>query len=512
MRPLASSPASCIRALTRTSFSIALFLLCIAAATASQAQTLTTLVSFQDTKTPLGAAPLGPLVQGFDGDFYGITPNGGLCHWSCGTVFKITTSGTLTTLYSFCVANTKCPSEPLSGLTLATDGTFYGTTFYYPNGTCGSLCGAIFQITPGGTLTVLDIFDGTDGSTPQNSPLLQALNGNFYGTAGQGGTSGVGTVFETTPGGTLTALYDFCSQPNCTDGNEPTGGLIQTPGGIFYGTTVAGGTNGLCVNSACGTVFSITSAGKLTTLYNFCAQTSCYDGATPLSGVIQANDGKFYGTTSGGGTNNNGTVFKITAAGALTTLYRFCTQTGCTDGAGPSGLVQANDGNFYGVTALGGTAGSSCFDECGTIFKITPQGILTTLYEFCAQAKCTDGYGPHALVQATDGNFYGVTEFGGGPCGSIPPGCGTVFKFSAGLAPFVKTLPTSGKVGSAVTILGTNLTGATAVMFHGVAAAFTVVSSSEIAATVPAGATTGKVKVTTPGGTLTSNVVFHVQP
>jgi uncharacterized repeat protein (TIGR03803 family) len=255
-----------------------------------------------------------------------------------------------------------------------------------------------------------------------------------------------------------------------------------------------------------GTVYRITQRGKLTTLYSFCSQTNCTDGANPYAGLVQASNGDFYGTTVSGGTGGFGTVFRITPTGTPTTLYRFCSQPTpageCTDGAEPvAGLVQATNGDFYGTTLEGGANGY------GAIFKITPGGKLTTLYSFCSQGgypACTDGAVPYAaLVQATNGNFYGTTEEGGA-------GYGTVFSLSVGLGPFVETLPTSGKVGKAVKILGSDLTGATSVSFNGTAAGFKVVSSSEITTTVPTDASTGKVQVVTPSGTLSSNVLFRV--
>jgi uncharacterized repeat protein (TIGR03803 family) len=179
-----------------------------------------------------------------------------------------------------------------------------------------------------------------------------------------------------------------------------------------------------------------------------------------------------------------------------------------TDGANPyAGLVQATNGNLYGTTYAGGNG-------YGTVFEITPSGKLTTLYSFCPQTGCPDGGLPYAaLVQDTNGSFYGTTGFGGDlSCETHPPGCGTLFRLSVGLGPFVETQTTSGKVGSAVKILGTDLTGATCVMFHGTAAAFKVVSSSLITTTVPRDATSGKVRVTTPHGTLSSNVPFRVLP
>lgn len=207
-----------------------------------------------------------------------------------------------------------------------------------------------------------------------------------------------------------------------------------------------------------------------------------------------------------GGANGEGTIFKITPSGSLTTLYNFCAQSPCPDGSVPFGaLIRATDGNLYGTTHEGGA------NKSGTIFKITPSGTLTTLHCFTGG----DGASPSAaLIQATDGDFYGTTAHGGSfNCPTTSAGCGTVFRLSMGLAPFVKTLFVSGEVGVHVTILGTNLTGTSGVTFNGTAAAFTVnAAGSAFFTTVPFGATTGAVQVTTPGGRLLSNVAFRVVP
>jgi uncharacterized repeat protein (TIGR03803 family) len=314
----------------------------------------------------------------------------------------------------------------------------------------------------------------------------------------------VGTVFKITPSGTLTTLFRF----NGTDGAGPTG-LVQAPNGDFYGTTLSGGTNS---SFSGGTVFKITPSGTLTSLYSFCSQGyPCPDGYNPYGALVQAANGDFYGTTYYGGANGTpngsagGTVFKITPNGTLTTLHSFCSESGCTDGNHPfAGLVQGSNGYLYGTTVEGGANGY------GTIFKITSGGTLTTVYSFCSQSGCTDGDGPAAaLIQATNGDFYGTTE-SGGCCGTN--GDGTVFSLSVGLGPFVETKPAHGKVGAGVEILGTDLTGATGVSFNGTAAVFKVVSSSEIATVIPAGASSGKVQVVTPNGTLSSNVPFLVLP
>ena len=459
----------------------AVLALCAATAMALPAQTFTSLFSFGGN---LGGPQAG-LVQATNGEFYG----------TANAVFKITSTGTLTWLFRFDGAD---GLPPVAGLIQATNRDFYGTT--YAGGAnlniFGLGAGTIFKITPSGTLTTLYSFCSqsgcTDGSNPQGG-LVQATNGDFYGTTALGGAYGAGgTVFKITPGGTLTTLYSFCALVSCPDGYSPAG-LVQATNGDFYGTTYGGGAH------EGGTIFKITPSGALTTLYSFCAQSGCIDGEFPQAAPVQATNGNFYGTTSGGGANGNyGTVFEITPSGALTTLYSFCSQSGCTDGTDPvAGLVQATNGNFYGTTEDGGANGNY-----GTVFEIAPSGALTTLHSFDG----ADGEGPGALVQATDGNFYGTTG-GGGASGD-----GTVFSLSIGLGPFVETQPTFGEVGQFREILGTDLTGATSVSFNGTAAAFSVMSPSLIAARIPAGATSGTVQVVTPSGTLSSNVPFRVVP
>ncbi|MGA2191730.1 MAG: choice-of-anchor tandem repeat GloVer-containing protein [Steroidobacteraceae bacterium] len=376
----------------------------------------------------------------------------------------------------------------------------------------------MFKITPGGKLTTVYSFcsqtNCTDGVEPI-AGLIQEINGDFYGTTCCGGANPRagygGTVLKITPDGKLTTLYSFCLQTNCTDGDSPAGGLIQATDGNLYGTTYYGGANSTGCESeglGCGTVFSIDQSGTLTTLHSFCTVggSACTDGYFPRAGLVQATNGNFYGTTEVGGANDGGTVFEITPSGTLTTLYSFCSQTNCTDGGGPEGgLIQATDGNFYGTTEGGGANA----EAGGTVFEITPSGTLTTLYSFCSTggSACTDGDTPVAgLIQSTNGVFYGTTEYGGANGG------GVVFSLSVGLRPFVETQTTSGKVGAAVNILGSDLTGATKVAFNGTAATFTVISASEIATTVPAGATTGFVEVTTPSGKLKSNTKYRVKP
>jgi YVTN family beta-propeller protein/uncharacterized repeat protein (TIGR03803 family) len=319
---------------------------------------------------------------------------------------------TLTTLLSFDGANGAYPFSTF--LIQGTDGNLYGTAVggsVYDEGT-------VFKVTAGGTLTTLYTFcsqvNCTDGAQPE-AGLVQATNGNFYGTTAIGGVNDGGTVFEITPAGQLTTLYSFCSQTGCTDGADPVAGLVQGADGNFYGTTFVGGALGV------GTFFKITPSGTLTTLYSFCSQDGCTDGIEPEAGLVQGTDGNFYGTTSSGGVNDDGTVFRITPSGTLTTLWSFCSEDGCIDGVEPeAGLVQGTDGNFYGTTTFGGANGA------GTVFELTPGGQLTTLYSFCSQPGCTDGEQSIAGLVQSGGNFYGTTGYGGAN------GAGTVFEVTPG--------------------------------------------------------------------------------
>jgi uncharacterized repeat protein (TIGR03803 family) len=482
------------------------------------AQTLVTLHSFSGEHTGAmdGALPQSGVVQATNGGFYGTTTARGAndgqpdcAPGGCGTVFRITPGGALATIYSFCAQNNCTDGAPWPGaLIQATNGDFYGLTEIGVNG-----AGTIFKVTPAGTLTTVYNFcsqnDCADGYLPNN--LFQAANGELYGTTAVGGLGSAlcppdgtcGTIFKITLNGALTTLYSFCSEAGCADGHNPTE-LIQATGGEFYGTT--SGTTPACQNASCGTIFKMSPNGALTTLYTFCSQSGCADGAYPTGWLVQATNGDFYGTTSAGGIGANctaaggcGTIFKITADGALNTLYNFCSQAGCTDGRGTE-LIQAASGNLYGITPAGGTYGS------GSIFKITLGGGLTTLYSFCSQPGCPDGEYPTGLIEGSNGIFYGTTSQGGVYAD------GTVFAFSTGQPPFVETRPNIGVVGEVVTILGYKLTDATSVTFNGTPATFTFVSATEINTTVPTGATTGKVEVISPDGTLSSNIAFEVAP
>jgi uncharacterized repeat protein (TIGR03803 family) len=412
-------------------------------------------------------------------------------------VFKISTTGTETILDNL---YTEGLSGSRAGLALATNGDFYGVS---------NSPGVPYKVTPSGAFTTYSSSCSVDCGTGPNATVVQASNGDLYGTMQGGGAYGQGTIFKLTLAGAQTTLHSFCETQNtegdCLDGNGPYTALVQGTNGDLYGATHVGGAYGG------GTIFKITMAGDFTTLYTFCSLADCTDGVQPYAALVQGADGNFYGVTGAGGNgaggNGGGTFFTMTPSGALTTLYNFCAAGGdCADGAYPLALMLATDGNFYGMTGGGGASGY------GTIFQITPSGSLTTEHSFDG----TDGIvsevqpGPY-LIQDTSGTFYGVTAEGGANYTTCSTCSGTVFSLSMGLGPFVKTLPTSGRVGSTVKILGNRLTGATSVTFNGVAAAFTVASSTEITTTVPTGATTGVVKVVTSRGTtLTSNLAFTI--
>ena len=349
-------------------------------------------------------APVAPLVQGADGNFYGTTPQGGTSN--AGTVFQVTPAGALTLLYSFTGAGDG--GYPSAGLIQGTDGNFYGTTSQ--GGAANA--GTVFQMTPIGSLTILYSFMGTDGAYPY-AGVIQGTDGNLYGTTSQGGAYGAGTIFQLSPIGTVSVLYSFTGG---ADGAYPYGGLIQGRDGNFYGTTSQGGASGA------GTIVEVTPAGVLTPLYSFTGGT---DGAFPYASLLQGTDGNFYGTTYQGGASNFGTAFQLTPGGSFTVVHAF---SGGPDGAYPfAGLVQGTDGNLYGTTLSGGSS------DVGTVFLLTPTGAGIVLYSFTGG---DDGAYPGAnLIQATDGSFYGTAQSGGAF------GEGLVFRFVSTTPPITWNTP-----------------------------------------------------------------------
>jgi len=360
------------------------------------AQTVTTLHSFNGGD---GRSPEATLVQGSDGNFYGMTALGGT--HAKGTVFKIDSTGSLTTLHSF----SGFPGDgavPVAGLVQGTDGSFYGTT----SSGGAFFQGTVFRMTSSGAVTVLHSFNSFlgEGAVPI-AGLVQGSDGNFYGTTALGGAHFKGTVFKIEVGGSFTTLHSFSGSPS--EGANPVAGLVQGSDNNFYGTTASGGAHFQ------GTVFRITPSGALTVMHSFSGHPG--EGAVPFAALVQGSDGNFYGTTALGGAHSKGTVFKIDSAGSLTTLHSFSGSPG--EGANPvAGLVQGSDGSFYSTTALGGA------HLRGTVFNIDATGSLTTLHSFSGSPG--EGALPFAgLAQGTDGNLYGTTALGGAH------GAGTVFKF-----------------------------------------------------------------------------------
>jgi uncharacterized repeat protein (TIGR03803 family) len=423
----------------------------------TSAGVFTPLYSFSAQESGDGQIPLGALIAAGDGNFYGTTSQGALggdvaAFRGNGTVFKISPAGVLTTVHQFAPA--PYGGTPHAGLIQVADGNFYGTSF---GG--ASDVGAIFKITPAGNYTTLYSFTGDpDGNGPE-AALAEGSGGNFYGTTYQGGANDDGTLFKITPSGAFTLLHTFALDPDGAgpkaplargsdgslygvasrggadgdndgtafkvtsdgtfvplhtflpaEGSFPVAALLQGADGNFYGTSEFGGANTI------GNVFEMSPSGAVTNLYSFAGTA---DGAAPAAALVQGSDGAFYGTTTVGGTQNNGTIFKITAAGDLTILYRFA---GGDDGSSPQApLVLASDGNFYGTTESGGA------NSAGTIFMVTPAGTLTTLYAF---PQPGDGASPLAgLIQGRDGSFYGTTSVGGGN------GFGTIFKLEVSGVP-----------------------------------------------------------------------------
>jgi uncharacterized repeat protein (TIGR03803 family) len=346
-----------------------------------------------------GAFPYGGIIEGNDGNLYGTAEGGGQDF--DGAIFRMTFAGTLTTLYSF--PNSPNGANPIGGLVLGRNGDFYGTAA----GGGANSDGATFRMTPNPILVkyLYSFDDGADGATPA-APLVQGSDGNFYGTAYQGGAHTFGSVFKMAASGALTPLYGFLGGD---DGGYPYAGVIQGRDGDFYGTTLEFGSGGF------GTVFRLATDGTLNTLVSFDET----NGAFPQAGVIQGADGNLYGTTFSGGSNDYGTVFCLTTNGSLTTLFSF----DYTNGSNPAGsLVQGSDGNLYGTTSSGGSGGQ------GTAFRITTNGTLATLLWFDG-LNGADSEAP--MVQASDGNFYGTTAQGGtGFNPSAGGGNGAIFRLT----------------------------------------------------------------------------------
>jgi len=439
-----------------------------------QAQTVDFIAQFSG-----GQGSAAGVVQATDGNFYGGAGGGAN---GLGQIFRMTPAGKITTIYSFCsLPGCADGAYPGPAPILGSDGNLYGVT----DGGGGNPSSTFYKVTLDGQLTTLYTFCAAscaDGLFANG--IIQGSDGNFYGTTAVSGNGNGGTIFRISPTGQFKLLYTFCSLAKCADGSTPYFPPVQSSDGNFYGTTYAGGVAGG------GVVYELTSSGTYTVLHNFCGQSgmNCKTGGNP-STVIADNKGNIFGTSVYG----DQVAFEITSTHQYRVLYTF------VSGGGPfTGLTLASDGNFYGMTQDGGGR------QEGTIFKITPAGKFTNLFDF---GCCNQGYDPSdgPLFQGTNGLLYGATLYGAPPC------CyGTIFTLSNGMKPLVETVPVAGKVGQSVLILGSGLTGSSSVEFDGVKASFTVESDTYIKATVPAGAKTGTVSVVTPTGTLDSNPQFVV--
>jgi len=524
-------------------FAAAMLMLALTAATLSaHAQTYTDLFDFDGTR---GSSPQDPqlLAQGQDGNLYGTTAYGGSN--DLGVVFRMSPSGAISALYSF---DGPHGERPWGGLTLGTDGNFYGTTVRGGDHQYGT----VFQITPGGNLTVLYSFtDGSDGAYPYATPvqgtdgnfygvtqsataykitpsgtfkllgsipgasvapLIQGTDGSFYGTSQVGGKFGFGSVFKMTPAGKVKIVYSF----DVTHGSTPIGPVVQGSDGNYYGTTMSGGT------SEGGVVFKLTPGGVLKVLHNFVQNTGS-DGASPLAGPVFATDGNIYGVTPAGGNvgPRYGVIFKTTSTGTYSVLYDFDKSHGASANATP---MQHTNGKIYSLTLGGGTHGYgvaynldlSLNPFVKLVFSSGKVGkTVEVLGGGLTGAISVKFNGTSAKFNVVSDTYLTATVPAGATTGPVTvktPGGTLTSSTKFRVTPVIKSFnPTSGKVGTPVTITGTSFTGTTKVTFGGVkATTFTVNSDTQVTANVPTGAKTGKITITTPGGTATSSGVFTV--
>ncbi len=462
------------RHIARFVLAVVFCLALIAGAISAQAQTYKVLYTFGNVSLdPI--VPYGAIAQGRDGSLYTTSIGGGV--GNVGTVFNVSPSGTMTLVFSF---NYDPGNDPLSGVTLGSDGNYYGTTKLNGEGP-----GTAWQVTPTGTGTALHYFGNSgDGACPWAGPI-EGTDGNYYGTTTTVcGFGSLSTIYKLTSTGTLTTLYTF------TDGSNVTAALIQATDGNFYGVTESGGANGD------GEIFKMTPSGAVTTVHSFAGS----DGNQAYSALIQGTDGNLYGVAYAGGTSNKGVVFKCSTTGTYSVLYNFTGSS--TDGGAPSGLMQASSGTLYGGAQIGGAS------NAGTLYSISTSGTFKLLYSF-GGANGADPSSP--LKQNTNGILYGVTYQGGNTslCGGS--GCGVFYSLNIGAKPFIRLSSTSGKVGSQVGIFGQGFSSSSVVKFNGVQATKTTLTGTTyLTATVPTGAVDGYVTVTTGSTTLTSTKTFTV--
>jgi uncharacterized repeat protein (TIGR03803 family) len=380
-------------------------------------------------------------------------------------------------MYTLNGTNGASPNPPLLGL----DGELLGTT---AGGGVNGL-GVVFDMANIAKYSLIYQFaGGPDGSSP-SSALIEAFDRSFYGVT-QGTSIIPPTVYKLTPSGSLISIYTFTQG----SGSNPNS-IMQATDGNLYGTTYAGGANN------CGTLFKLTTLGSLAFTYSF----PCFPavgGMNPTGPLLEASDGNLYGITVNGGSGGVGlgAVLRLTKAGTVSILYGFKGFTGGqSDGENPyGGLVQGTDGYLYGTTLAGGA------NNLGTLFQLSTDGAYKQLYSF---DKITGNQPAYTLLQHTTGRFYGSAIAGG------QFNYGTAFSLNIGLQPFVSLVRARGHVGDSAQLLGQGFIGTTSVTFNGVqATSFTVVSDTYLTAVVPSGAGDGRVVVTTPTGTLISNRDF----
>lgn len=395
-------------------FVVAGALFCVQSASS---QMLTTLYNFQGPPSD-GSWPCAGVVLDATGNLYGTTQFGG--QDDDGTTFKLDTNGMETLLHSFTAGTDgENPCDPLA---IGPRNELFGTALY--GGYNGN--GTVFVIQNDKFKAAYDFPGGSDGSFPDG---LQYSNGALYGTTAQGGNAqcagGCGTIFKLDRFGHQTVLYSF----HGSDGRGPGAGVIRDEKGNLYGTTNFGGQNNLCPPYGCGTVFKLDPLNKLTVLHSFTGGAN--DGWFVVTGVVQDSKGNLFGTTSGGGTWNMGTIYEITNGGEEKVLYNF---SGPPDGATPNQLFLAPNDMLYGTTYSGGDA-TQCVGlggGCGTIFMADKLGHERVLYRF---SGITDGAQPTGpVVFDSEGNMYGTTQSGvEGACPFEPHyGCGTVWKLELG--------------------------------------------------------------------------------
>jgi uncharacterized repeat protein (TIGR03803 family) len=403
------------------------------------------------TSLPL-PVPLNGLVKASDGNFYSsteFTGNNSPCSSpsSCGSLYRITPTGTVTDLHDFAVTDTLVLGGTPQPLIEGPDGNLYGTAVYGGTGICywGYSCGLFFQLTPSGVFTIVHNFvatdftkdpSDTDGSGQGFGPLLLGSDGNFYGFMSGGGR---GALYKISPTGVAAPIFNFNSDPPSlgVNGFIPSG-LIESSDGNFYGTTLIG--YGATQN---GTIFKLTPAGVLTTLATFPADNSL--GVAPNGNLVEGPDGALYGVTRGGGTTVPATIYKYTPGGGIQTLYSF-TQSASGEYL-TGGLTMGSDGMLYGTAQFGG-ASNLCYDGCGTVFRIGLDGSgFQLVRSFTGGIDGGSPYGP--VIINNDGNIDGTNG------AAVSVGTGTLFEISDNLpAPIQISFTQNGK---AVTATGTGM-------------------------------------------------------